>query len=146
MNSTTYLKRADIILYSRIMGRYVLLMVCALALCFQQSVGMVYACAKYRLDDHAPRTQIQQDQHHGGITTALSLHAFPPAEQLELSEDDDPTHSQQQLHAASRDASDHEQIFAQSIRTGYLQQSIEVMLMKCPPLFLLHHQWKIFPL
>lgn len=144
MYSTPNLKWADVIVRSRITGRYLLLLICALTLCFQQSVGLVFANAKYRLDSQGPQIRKYIDQAQGAISHAVSLHSFPPAEQLEFSEDDDPTHTQHQPHLTSRDLSGHEQALAQSIRTGYLQQSIAVMQMKRLPLFLMHHQWKYF--
>lgn len=142
MYSTPNLKRADVIVCSRITGRYLLLLICALTLCFQQSVGLVFAGAEYRFDNQDPQARKYVDPAHGGISHAASLHSFPPAEQLEFSEDDDPTHTHHQTHLTSRDLSGYQQALAQSIRTGYLQQSIAVMQMKGLPLFLLYHQWK----
>lgn len=126
------------------MGRYIFLLICSFAFCFQQTIGLLYSNTKTWEDREASQVRKHLDPSAYGLSTAVSLHAFMAAEQLELSEDDDPTHAQHLTHAASRELIHWELAFAQSVRTGFLQQSQAVLQIHRLPLFLLHHQWRSF--
>jgi len=126
------------------MGRYIFLLICSFAFCFQQTIGLLYSNTKTWEDREASQVRKNLNPSAHGLSTAVSLHAFIAAEQLELSEDDDPTHVQPLTHAASRELMQWELAFAQGIRTGYMQQAQAVMQINGLPLFMLHHQWKSF--
>lgn len=144
MSAIVHLPKADKAGHTPSMGRYIFLLICSFAFCFQQTVGLLYSNTKTWEDRDTSQVRKNLIPSAHDLSTAVSLPAFMEAEQLELSEDDDPTHAQYLTHTASRVLIQWEHAFANGIRTGYLQQLIAFMQMQHPPLFLLHHQWKTF--
>jgi len=144
MSSIIRLPKADKAGHIPSMGRYIFLLICSFAFCFQQTIGLLYSNTKTWEDREASQVRKNLNPSAHGLSTAVSLHPLMTAEQLELSEDDDPTHAQHLTHAASRELIHWELAFAQSVRTGFLQQSQAVLQIHRLPLFLLHHQWRSF--
>jgi hypothetical protein len=144
MISILYRPKAESISHPPSVGRYFFLLICSFAFCFQQTVGLLYSNTKTWEGHEASQVRKNLNPSAHGLSTAVSLHAFMAAEQLELSEDDDPTHVQPLTHATSRELMQWELAFAQGIRTGYMQQAQAVMQINGLPLFMLHHQWKSF--
>lgn len=144
MYSIIRLTKADKAGHIPSMGRYIFLLICSFAFSFQQTVGLLYSNTKTWEERDASHVRKNLSPSAHGLSPAVSLLAFMTAEQLELSEDDDPTHAQHLTHAASRELFQWELAFAQGIRTGYLQQFQDVLQIHRLPLFLVHHQWRSF--
>lgn len=127
-------------------GRFLFLLISTFIFCFQQTAGLVYRAELSGEVDVRSEIQTASKAHQVGPQLSVQLPVLPFVEQLEPSEDDDPHHAQQTFsHESSKQLLFLEWAFAQAIRTFYRQQSLAVMKMNRPPLFLLHHQWRSIP-